>query len=124
MKHCRYNRDIKIDMSSAVFRLTESQQSVLRASDAAVAVTAPTGTRGPQATARAKRPEEVEKEARARVVSGGRDPGNPIPGQVPGSSHTCRVCEEDENNTDKHTVRRPSRCDTQSDGRLRRVVCP
>ena len=66
-------------MSSAVFRLTESQQSVLRASDAAVAFTAPTGSRGPQAPARAKKPEEVEKEARAHVVSGSGDPGgNPV----------------------------------------------
>ncbi|XP_056456121.1 uncharacterized protein LOC130390286 [Gadus chalcogrammus] len=39
----------RIDMSSAVFRLTESQQSVLRASDAAVAFTAPPrGHAGPR----------------------------------------------------------------------------
>ncbi|CAL8325140.1 unnamed protein product [Gadus morhua 'NCC'] len=36
------------------------------------------GPRGTQAPARAKKPGEVEKEAQARVVSGGGDPGNPM----------------------------------------------
>ncbi|XP_030208255.1 uncharacterized protein LOC115540818 [Gadus morhua] len=55
-------------MSFANLRLTPSHQLVLQASDAAAAFTA----------ARAQKPEEVEKEARARVVSGGGDPGNPM----------------------------------------------
>ncbi|XP_056440401.1 WAS/WASL-interacting protein family member 3-like [Gadus chalcogrammus] len=55
-------------MSFANLRLTPSHQLVLRASDAAAAFTA----------ARAKKPEEVEQEARARVVSEGGDPGNPM----------------------------------------------
>ena len=65
-------------MSFANFKITPSHQLVLRASDAAAAFTAAMGPRGTQATARAKKPEEVEKEARARVVSGGGDPGNPM----------------------------------------------
>ena len=44
-------------------------QLVLRASDAAVAFTAAKGSRGAAAAVRAKMPEEVEKEAKARVVS-------------------------------------------------------
>ena len=57
-------------MSFANLKLTPlpSYQLVLRASDAAAAFTA----------ARAQKPEEVEREARARVVSGGGDPGNPM----------------------------------------------
>ncbi|CAL8269592.1 unnamed protein product [Gadus morhua 'NCC'] len=55
-------------MSFANLRLTPSHQLVLQASDAAAAFTA----------ARAQKPEEVEREARARVVSGGGDPGNPM----------------------------------------------
>ncbi|CAL8302942.1 unnamed protein product [Arctogadus glacialis] len=62
-------------MSFANLKFTPSHQLVLRASDAAAAFTA---AMGPQATARAKKPEEVEKESRARVVSGGGDPGNPM----------------------------------------------
>ncbi|XP_059918940.1 uncharacterized protein LOC132465990 [Gadus macrocephalus] len=65
-------------MSFANLKMTPSHQLVLRASDAAAAFTAAMGPRGTQATARAKRPEEVEKEARARVVSEGGDPGNPM----------------------------------------------
>ncbi|KAL2080702.1 hypothetical protein ACEWY4_024495 [Coilia grayii] len=61
-------------MEYATLNLTASQQLVLRASPVALAFSA---ARGPQATAvRAKKPEEVEKEARARVVSEGGDPGN------------------------------------------------
>ncbi|KAL2082549.1 hypothetical protein ACEWY4_022367 [Coilia grayii] len=61
-------------MEYAKFNLTASQQLVLRASPVALAFSA---ARGPQATAvRAKKPEEVEKEARARVVSEGGEPGN------------------------------------------------
>ncbi|KAL2080701.1 hypothetical protein ACEWY4_024494 [Coilia grayii] len=61
-------------MEYATFNFTASQQLVLRASPVALAFSA---ARGPQATAvRAKKPEEVEKEARARVVSEGGDPGN------------------------------------------------
>ena len=58
--------------------MTPSHQLVLRASDAAAAFTAAMGPRGTQAPARAKKPGEVEKEAQARVVSGGGDPGNPM----------------------------------------------
>ncbi|CAL8266768.1 unnamed protein product [Boreogadus saida] len=58
--------------------MTPPHQLALRASDAAAAFTAAMGPRGPQATARAKEPGEVEKEARARVVSEGGDPGNPM----------------------------------------------
>ncbi|XP_056449507.1 uncharacterized protein LOC130386649 [Gadus chalcogrammus] len=65
-------------MSFANLRMTPSHQLVLRASDAAAAFTAAMGPRGTQAPASAKRPEEVEKEARARVVSEGGDPGNPM----------------------------------------------
>ena len=65
-------------MSFANLRITASHQLVLRASDAAAAFTAAMGPRGPQAPARAKKPGEVEKEARARVVSGDGDPGNPM----------------------------------------------
>ena len=65
-------------MSFANLKLTPSHQLVLRASDAAAAFTAAMGPRGTQAPARAKKPGEVEKEARARVVSEGGDPGNPM----------------------------------------------
>ncbi|CAL8325146.1 unnamed protein product [Gadus morhua 'NCC'] len=53
--------------------MTPSHQLALRASDAAVAFTAAMGPRWTQVTARAKKPGEVEKEARARVVSEGGD---------------------------------------------------
>ncbi|CAL8269666.1 unnamed protein product [Gadus morhua 'NCC'] len=59
---------VSTPMSFANLRMTPSHQLVLQASDAAAAFTA----------ARAQKPEEVEKEARARVVSGGGDPGNPM----------------------------------------------
>ncbi|XP_030206479.1 uncharacterized protein LOC115539805 [Gadus morhua] len=65
-------------MSFANLKMTPSHQLVLRASDSAAAFTAATGPRGTQAPARAKKPGEVEKEARARVVSEGGDPGNPM----------------------------------------------
>ncbi|KAL2082467.1 hypothetical protein ACEWY4_022285 [Coilia grayii] len=61
--HCRYG-----------IRKISSQQLVLQASPVALAFTA---ARGPQATGvRAKKPEDMEKEVRARVVSEGGDPGN------------------------------------------------
>ena len=67
---------------------------VARATDmeklcANVAAVKAMGPRGHQATARAKKPEEVEKEARARVVSKGGDPGNPRPSD--GSWRTTRA---------------------------------
>ncbi|CAL8254660.1 unnamed protein product [Boreogadus saida] len=58
-------------MSFANYTMTPSHQLALRASDAAEAFTA-LGPRGSQATARAKKPGEVEKEARARVVQLGK----------------------------------------------------
>ncbi|XP_051996487.1 uncharacterized protein LOC127653743 [Xyrauchen texanus] len=65
-------------MDFAKFSLTASQQLVLRASDEAVAFIAAKRPRGTAAAARAKKPEEVEKEAQAHVVSKGGDPGNPM----------------------------------------------
>ena len=62
----------------ATLKRTASQQLLLRASDEAVAYVAAKGPRGgAAAAARAKKPEEVEKEAQAHVVSTGGDPGNP-----------------------------------------------
>ncbi|KAK7149006.1 hypothetical protein R3I93_013119 [Phoxinus phoxinus] len=63
-------------MFLANLKLTASQQLLLRASDEAVAFIAAKGPRGTAAAARAKKPEEVEKEAQAHVVSKGGDPGN------------------------------------------------
>nr|XP_055062937.1 uncharacterized protein LOC129445993 [Misgurnus anguillicaudatus] len=66
-----------VDMAFANFKLTTSQQLVMRASGEAVAFVAAKGPRGTApAAAKAKKPEEVEKEAQALVVSKGGDPGN------------------------------------------------
>ncbi|KAK7167113.1 hypothetical protein R3I94_001495 [Phoxinus phoxinus] len=56
-------------MVFANFKVTASQQLLLRASDVAVAFIAAKGPRGTE------KPEEVEKEAQAHVVSKGGDPG-------------------------------------------------
>ncbi|KAK0146402.1 hypothetical protein N1851_014285 [Merluccius polli] len=64
-------------MAFAKLKYTALQQLLLRASDEAVAYIAAKGPRG-AAAARAKKPEEVEKEAQAHVVSTGGDPGNPM----------------------------------------------
>lgn len=66
------------DMSLANLKFTASQQLILRASDEALAFIASKGPRGTAAAARAKKPEEVEKEAQAHVVSKGGDPGDPM----------------------------------------------
>ncbi|CAM4570339.1 unnamed protein product [Leuciscus chuanchicus] len=63
-------------MFYANLKTTASQQLLLRASDEAVAFIAAKGPRGTAAAARAKKPEEVENEAQAHVVSKGGDPGN------------------------------------------------
>ncbi|XP_051250178.1 uncharacterized protein LOC127359898 isoform X1 [Dicentrarchus labrax] len=63
-------------MVFAKLQFTASQQLLLRASGEAVAYIAAKGPRGAAAAARAKKPEEVEKEAQAHVVSTGGDPGN------------------------------------------------
>ncbi|XP_073730799.1 uncharacterized protein [Misgurnus anguillicaudatus] len=68
-------------MAFANFKVTQSQQLVMRASGEAVAFVAAKGPRGTAAAAaaaaaKAKKPEEVEKEAQALVVSKGGDPGN------------------------------------------------
>ncbi|CAL8358257.1 unnamed protein product [Merluccius merluccius] len=64
-------------MAFVMLRRTASQQLLLRASEEAAAYIAAKGPRG-DAAARAKKPEEVEKEAQAHVVSTGGDPGNPM----------------------------------------------
>lgn len=64
-------------MECAKFRSTASKQLALWASPEALSLCTTRAGGGPGTTvARAKRPEEVESEARARVISEGADPGN------------------------------------------------
>ncbi|KAK0140598.1 hypothetical protein N1851_022413 [Merluccius polli] len=65
-------------MAFVILRRTASQQLLLRASDEAVAYIAAKGPPRGHVAARAKKPEEMEKEAQAHVVSTGGDPGNPM----------------------------------------------